>query len=67
MLNKNSYMNRKGILTEGFFDKFFKKLKNRKKANILKKDSSVNCFQKCIDCLLCYTKNDTETIIEVKK
>jgi len=42
-----------------YFDKTFN--------NILKKDSSVNCFQKCIDCLLCYTKNDTETIIEVKK
>ena len=42
-----------------YFDKTFN--------NVLKKDSSVYCFQKCIDCLLCYTKNDTETIIEVKK
>ena len=38
MSDKSSYMNKKGILSEGFFDKFFKKLKNRKKANILKKD-----------------------------
>ena len=38
MSKKSSYMNKKGILSEGFFDKFFKKLKNRKKANILKKD-----------------------------
>ena len=42
-----------------YFDKTFN--------NVFKKDSSVNCFQKCIDCLLCYTKNDVKTIIEVKK
>ncbi len=43
MSDKSSYMNRKSILSEGFFDKFFKKLKDRKKAKILQKDKS---FQK---------------------
>ena len=33
-----SYMDKKIILSEGFFDKFFKKLKDRKKAKTLKKD-----------------------------
>ena len=33
-----SYMNKKSILSEGWLDKFFKKLKNKKNAKILKKD-----------------------------
>ena len=35
-----SYMNKKSILSEGWLDKFFKKLKNRKNAKILKKDKN---------------------------
>ncbi len=35
-----SYMNKKNILSEGWLDKFFKKLKNRKNAKILKKDKN---------------------------
>ena len=31
-------MNKKSILSEGWLDKFFKKLKNKKNAKILKKD-----------------------------
>ena len=42
-----------------YFDKTFN--------NVLKKDNSVNCFKNCIECLLCYTKNNIETIIEVVK
>tara|TARA_B100000287_G_scaffold423106_1_gene465951 strand:- start:633 stop:848 length:216 start_codon:yes stop_codon:yes gene_type:complete len=33
-------MNKKNILSEGWLDKFFKKLKNRKNAKILKKDKN---------------------------
>ena len=33
-------MNKKSILSEGWLDKFFKKLKNRKNAKILKKDKN---------------------------
>tara|TARA_Y100000310_G_C20296045_1_gene629447 strand:+ start:63 stop:656 length:594 start_codon:yes stop_codon:yes gene_type:complete len=35
--------------------------------NVSIDDDRVNCFQKCKDCLLCYTKNNTETIIEKVK
>ncbi len=40
MSNKSSYMNRKYILSEGFFDKFFKRFKDRKKAKTLQKDKN---------------------------
>ena len=47
MSKKNSYMNRKSILSEGFFDKFFKKLKDKSKAKILQKDKNFqNQFKK---------------------
>ena len=32
--------------------------------NTFDKDNNINCFQKCKDCLLCYTKNNVTTIIE---
>ena len=35
--------------------------------NNFDKDNNINCFQKCIDCLLCYTKNNVKTIIEKVK
>ena len=42
-----------------YFDKTFN--------NVYGDDKKINCFQNCLDCLLCYTKNDTETIIEKTK
>tara|TARA_R110002012_G_scaffold307757_1_gene513453 strand:+ start:40 stop:753 length:714 start_codon:yes stop_codon:yes gene_type:complete len=35
--------------------------------NTFDKDNNINCFQKCKDCLLCYTKNNVKTIIEKAK
>jgi hypothetical protein len=35
--------------------------------NTFDKDNNINCFQKCKDCLLCYTKNNVKTIIEKVK
>ena len=35
--------------------------------NNFDKNNNINCFQKCIDCLLCYTKNNVKTIIEKVK
>jgi len=35
--------------------------------NTFDKDNNINCFQKCKDCLLCYTKNNVTTIIEKTK
>jgi len=35
--------------------------------NNFDKDNNINCFQKCKDCLLCYTFNNVETIIEKVK
>ena len=35
--------------------------------NNFDKDNNINCFQKCKDCLLCYTKNNVKTIIEKVK
>ncbi len=32
-----------------------------------KKDERINCYQSCIDCLLCYTDNDVKVIREKKK
>ena len=40
MSKKKSYMNNKNLMSEGFFDKFFKKLKDKKKAKKLKKHSN---------------------------
>ena len=30
-------------------------------------DNNINCFQKCKDCLICYTFNNVKTIIEKAK
>ena len=35
--------------------------------NNFDKNNKVNCFQKCIDCLKCYTKNNIKVIIEKVK
>jgi len=35
--------------------------------NVTDDSPKINCFQDCRDCLLCYTKNDTEIIIEKVK
>ena len=35
--------------------------------NDFNKNNKVNCFEKCIDCLKCYTKNNITTIIEKAK
>tara|TARA_R100001163_G_C5009202_1_gene155716 strand:+ start:54 stop:599 length:546 start_codon:yes stop_codon:yes gene_type:complete len=35
--------------------------------NNFDKDNNINCFQKCKDCLLCYTFNNVQTIIEKVK
>ena len=35
--------------------------------NNFDKDNNINCFQKCINCLLCYTQNNVKTIIEKVK
>ena len=35
--------------------------------NNFDKDNNINCFQKCKDCLVCYTKNNVKTIIEKVK
>ena len=35
--------------------------------NDFNKNNNVNCFEKCIDCLKCYTKNNIKTIIEKAK
>ena len=35
--------------------------------NTFDKDNNINCFQKCKDCLVCYTFNDVKTIIEKAK
>ena len=35
--------------------------------NVTEDSPNINCFQDCRDCLLCYTKNDTEIIIEKVK
>lgn len=49
------------------------KLKNKIKKqydiykNDFNKDNNVNCFEKCIDCLKCYTHNNITTIIERAK
>tara|TARA_R100001369_G_C3261732_1_gene158279 strand:+ start:54 stop:767 length:714 start_codon:yes stop_codon:yes gene_type:complete len=32
--------------------------------NTFDKDNNINCFQKCKDCLICYTKNNIKTVIE---
>ena len=53
-----------------FIDK--KHIDNTLKRNIKKqydiyKNNKVNCYEKCIDCLKCYTKNNITTIIEKAK
>ena len=35
--------------------------------NNFEKDNNINCFQKCKDCLICYTFNNVKTIIEKAK
>ena len=35
--------------------------------NNFDKDNNINCFQKCKDCLICYTFNNVKTIIEKAK
>ena len=45
-----------------YFDKTFNNI-TKDKVN----DFKINCFSKCKDCLLCYTKNKTVTIIEKVK
>jgi len=35
--------------------------------NDFNKNNNVNCYEKCIDCLKCYTKNNITTIIEKTK
>ena len=35
--------------------------------NNFDKDNNINCFQKCKDCLVCYTFNNVKTIIEKTK
>ena len=35
--------------------------------NNFDKDNNINCFQKCKDCLVCYTFNNVKTIIEKAK
>ena len=35
--------------------------------NVSSETESINCFQNCIDCRLCYTHNKTEVIIEKVK
>jgi hypothetical protein len=35
--------------------------------NDFNKNNNVNCYEKCIDCLKCYTKNNITTIIEKAK
>ena len=35
--------------------------------NDFNKMNNVNCYEKCIDCLKCYTKNNIKTIIEKAK
>tara|TARA_E500000305_G_scaffold103529_1_gene99089 strand:- start:323 stop:952 length:630 start_codon:yes stop_codon:yes gene_type:complete len=46
-----------------YFDKSFNNVTKENKDNF-----NINCNSKCVDCLLCYTHNETKTIIEkVKK
>ena len=54
----NPYINTIAKLPE-YFDKTFN--------NVSEDKPEINCHMKCKDCLLCYTKNDTETIIEKVK
>ncbi len=61
MVFSNSHLDRIMDTPPKYFDKTF---------NNVTKGSTVvqNCTgQKCKDCLLCYTANDTKTIIEMKK
>ena len=45
-----------------YFDKSFNNVTKENKKNFY-----INCHSKCVDCLLCYTHNDTKTIIEKVK
>ena len=45
-----------------YFDKTFNNI-TKDKIN----DFNINCFEKCIDCLKCYTHNNIKTIIEKVK
>tara|TARA_R110000824_G_scaffold294652_4_gene483039 strand:- start:4659 stop:4907 length:249 start_codon:yes stop_codon:yes gene_type:complete len=42
MAKKKSYMNTSTLVAEGFFSKLFKKIKDRKTFNKIKKDKEVN-------------------------
>lgn len=45
-----------------YFNKSFNNVTKENKDNF-----NINCHSKCVDCLLCYTHNDTKTIIEKVK
>ena len=45
-----------------YFNKTFNNVTKDKVNNF-----NINCYSKCVDCLLCYTFNDVTTIIEKVK
>jgi hypothetical protein len=45
-----------------YFNKSFNNVTKENKDNF-----NINCHSKCVDCLLCYTHNETKTIIEKVK
>ena len=70
-LNYKSYYNQNTmfIAKKDITKELKTKIKNDYESykNNFDKDNNINCFQKCIDCLLCYTKNNVKTIIEKTK
>lgn len=65
LIYSNPLLNKSGYIPKNF-DKVF---------NVLTKDfikfyaikDKINCQKTCIECLLCYTKNDIKEIFEIKK
>ena len=62
LVYSNSKLNKPVYFPIKHFDKTFNNITKDKVD-----DFKINCFSKCKDCLLCYTKNKTTTIIEKVK
>ena len=62
LIYSNSKLNKPINKLPKYFDKSFNNVTKENKDNF-----NINCHSKCVDCLLCYTHNDTKTIIEKVK
>tara|TARA_B100001250_G_scaffold392851_1_gene395007 strand:- start:2655 stop:3260 length:606 start_codon:yes stop_codon:yes gene_type:complete len=62
LIYSNPKLNKPLLKLPKYFDKTFNNI-TKDKIN----DFNINCFEKCIDCLKCYTHNNIKTIIEKVK